>query len=141
MLWLLDSDLSWPEAVLVELILAGIAWNIAKLLTHNVRRFFELRHEIRREMLGVEGAGPWPSDQAEALRRGDPEPALFRELGFQMLLLAQTARLARWTLQVMGFDPIKAGDNLISLAHDPALGFRRARIAQALRFKHVAPRH
>ena len=141
MLWLLDSDLSWPEAVLVELILAGIAWNIAKLLTRNVRRFFELRHEIRREMLGVEGAGPWPSDREEALRRGDPEPALIRELGFQMLLLAQTARLARWTLRLMGFDPIKAGDNLISLAHDPALGFRRQRIAQALRFKLVAPRH
>jgi hypothetical protein len=139
MLWVLDSDLSWPEAVLVELVLAGIAWNIAKLLTRNVRRFFELRHTIRREILGVEGAGPWPSDQAEALRRGDPEPVVFRELGFQMLLLAQTAWLARRTLRLLGFDPVKAGDNLISLAHDPALGFRRRRIAQALRFKLLAP--
>jgi hypothetical protein len=139
MLWVLDSDLSWPEAVLVELVLAGIAWNIAKLLTRNVRRFFELRHTIRREILGVEGAGPWPSDQAEALRRGDPEPVVFRELGFQMLLLAQTAWLARRALRLLGFDPVKAGDNLISLAHDPALGFRRRRIAQALRFKLLAP--
>jgi hypothetical protein len=139
MLWVLDSDLSWPEAVLVELVLAGIAWNIAKLLTRNVRRFFELRHTIRREILWVEGAGPWPSDQAEALRRGDPEPVVFRELGFQMLLLAQTAWLARRTLRLLGFDPVKAGDNLISLAHDPALGFRRRRIAQALRFKLLAP--
>jgi hypothetical protein len=138
MLWLLDSDLSWPEAVLVELILVGIAWNIAKLLTRNVRRFFELRHMIRREVLGVEGAGPWPSDQAEALRRGDPEPAVFRELGFQMLSLAQTAWLARRALRLLGFDPIKAGDNLISLAHDPALGFRRRRVAQALRFRLLA---
>jgi hypothetical protein len=137
MLWVLDSDLSWPEAVLVEVILAGIAWNIAKLLTRNVRHFFELRHAIRREVLGVEGAGPWPSDQAEALRRGDPEPTVFRELGFQMLSLAQTAWLARRALRLMGFDPIEAGDNLISLAHDPALGFRRRRIAQALRFKLV----
>ena len=140
MLWVLDSDLSWPEAVVVELILVGIAWNIANLLSRNVRRFFELRHTIRREVLGVEGAGPWPSDQAEALRRGDPAPAVFRELGFQMLLLAQTAWLARRTLRLLGFDPIKAGDNLISLAHDPALGFRRRRIAQALRFKLLAPR-
>ena len=128
-----DTAMTWPEAVFAELILIGIAWNILKLATRNVRRFLELRYEVRQQMLGA-AAALWPSDEAAALRRGDPEPAVFRELGFQMLLLAQTAWLTRRALRLMGFDPIKAGDNLISLAQDPSLAFRRKAIARALRF-------
>ena len=133
-----DTAMTWPEAVLVELILAGIAWNILKLITRNVRRFFELRYEVRQNMLGV-AAALWPSDEAAALQRGEPEPATFRELGFQILMLAQNARLACWSLRLMGFDPVKAGDNLISLAQDPRLAFRRKVIAQALRFALLPP--
>jgi hypothetical protein len=132
-----DTAMTWPEAVFAELILAGIAWNILKLATRNIRRFFELRYEVRQQMLGV-AAALWPSDKAAALQRGDPEPATFRELGFQILMLAHSARLANWTLKRMGFDPIKAGDNLISLAHDPSLAFRRKAIARALRFALLA---
>ena len=128
-----DTAMTWPEAVFAELILIGIAWNILKLATRNVRRFLALRYEVRQQMLGA-AAALWPSDEAAALRRGEPEPATFRKLGFQILMLAHHARLASWTLRLMGFDPIKAGDNLISLAHDPSLAFRRKAIARALRF-------
>ena len=137
MLWP-DTAMTWPEAVFVELILIGIAWNGLKFITRNVRRFFELRYEVRRQMLGV-AAALWPSDEAAALQRGEPEPATFRELGFQILMLAHNARLACWSLRLMGFDPVKAGDNLISLAHNPRLVFRRRLIARALRFALLPP--
>lgn len=138
MLWP-DTDLSWPEAVVVEVILAGIAWNIGKFITRNVQRFFELRQEIREVLLGAAGAGPWPSDQAAAALRGDPEPATFRALGFQVLLLAQNAPFACWCLRLAGFDLVTAGDNLIGLSQAPGLAFRRERVAQALRFKLIPP--
>lgn len=137
MLWP-DTAMTWPEAVLVEVILIGIAWNILKFITRNVRRFFDLRYEVRQQMLGA-AAALWPSDEAAAIARGEPAPATFRQLGFQILMLAHQARLACWSLRLMGFDPVKAGDNLINLAHDPSLGFRRKAIARALRFALLPP--
>lgn len=133
-----DTAMTWPEAVFLELILIGIAWNGLKFITRNVRRFFELRYEIRQQMLGV-AAALWPSDEAAALQRGEPEPAIFRELGFQILMLAHNAQLACWSLRLMGFDPVKAGDNLVSLAQNPRLVFRRKLIARALRFALLPP--
>jgi hypothetical protein len=126
--------MTWPEAVVLELIVLGIVWNGGKLLTRNVRGFFDLRREVEWQMYpdNPDLLPPYP-------RAAERSPQACRELGFQILLLTQKARLAFHVLQLMGFDPIAAGDNLISLAQDPR-AFRRKVIARALRFKESKPR-
>jgi hypothetical protein len=126
--------MTWPEAVVLELVVLGIVWNTGKFLTRNVRSFFDLRREVEWQMYpdNPDLLPPYP-------RAAERSPRACRELGFQMLLLMQKARVAFRLVQLMGFDPIAAGDNLISLAQDPRVAFRRKLIARALRFKHGKP--
>jgi hypothetical protein len=64
------------------------------------------------------------------------EPAeTFGALGFELLLFAERARLSARFAKLMGYDAVKAGDQLVSLARDGELVFRCHAIAQALRFK------
>lgn len=127
--------MTWPEAVVLELIVLGIVWNTGKFLTRNVRSFFDLRREVEWQMYpdNPDLLPPYP-------RAAERSPQAIRELGYQMLLLMQKARVAFGLVRLMGFDPIMAGDNLISLAQDPRVVFRRKLIAHALRFKGSSPR-
>jgi hypothetical protein len=140
--------MTWPEGVALELILLGIGWSGFKFLTRNVRSFLELRQETRRQMQrfamdaprrpGHPAMSPEPEISPGRDSSADPDvqpgTEVFRQLGFQMLIFAHTARMAAWVVKIMGYDPIKAGDNLISLAQDTGLAFRRKSIADALRF-------
>jgi hypothetical protein len=148
------SDMTWPEGVALELVLLGIGWIGFRFLTRNIRDFLDLRFEIRRHMQRFATVAPLRSDAprmsvVETPPGADPSPidepslehgtAVFRQLGFRMLLFTQNARLAAWVVRMMGYDPVKAGDNLISLSHDTSREFRRKSIADALRFKDGAP--
>jgi hypothetical protein len=143
--------MTWPEGVALELIVLGIGWTGFKFLTRNVRSFLDLRLEVRRQLQrfamdaalrpGIQRApaGGERSPVGDSRPIDDPRlppgSEVFRQLGFRMLMFAQNARLAAWFVKMMGYDPIKAGDNLISLSHDAGLAFRRKSIADALRFK------
>jgi hypothetical protein len=143
-----EAPMTWPEGVALELILLGIGWMGFKFLTREIRGFLDLRREIRRELQRFamaearrSGERTPPGGEAPAADEPDPENGteVFRQLGFRMLSFAQNARLAAWTVRMMGYDPIKAGDNLISLSHDTGLAFRRKYILDALRFTEGMP--
>lgn len=139
--------MTWPEGVALELILVGIIWIGLKFCMRGIQRFFDLRLEIRRQMLRFSDQGLWPwgslrtsPDIGPILMHDpkydpspEPDAEVFRELGFRMLLLAQNAPLAVRVVKLMGYDPVKAGDNLISLVQEAAPAFRRKSIADALR--------
>lgn len=141
--------MTWPEGVAVELILLSVGWIGFNFLTRNIRSFLDLRIEVRLQMQRFAKDAPSPSSIQRTSPRGDPHlidhPPLeqgtevFRQLGFRMLMFAQNARFAAWVVKMMGYDPIKAGDNLISLSHDATLTFRRKSIADALRLKEDIP--
>jgi hypothetical protein len=130
------------ENTALELVLLAIAWVVFKSCSRSLRDFFDLRLQIQRQMQQFGNAGPRPSSgttpDADPHRMLDPnadQPAeMLRHLGIAMLLFAEKARLAIWIVKLMGYDPIKAGDNLISLSRDVGLKFRRRSIAAALRF-------
>jgi hypothetical protein len=63
----------------------------------------------------------------------------FAELGFRMLALAQNDRVAFWIVKMMGYDPIKAGDNLISFSQEAAPAFRLISVGEALRLEEAEP--
>jgi hypothetical protein len=130
--------MSWVEATIVELILFGIAWAAWTIVTRNIRAFFELRLRIKRTMERIANQGARaPATQGQAARpAGMMEPAeTFGALGFELLLFAERARLSARFAKLMGYDAVKAGDQLVSLARDGELVFRCHAIAQALRFK------
>jgi hypothetical protein len=125
------------------LVVMGIAWIVFRSCTRGIRDFFDLRLQIQRQMRQFSDAGARPPNgtksDADPHRIFDPktdQPAeMLRNLGIAMLLLAEKAHLAIWVVKLMGYDPIKAGDNLISLSQDVGMKFRRRSIAEALRFE------
>jgi hypothetical protein len=131
------------ENTALELVLLGIAWIVFKSCSRNIRDFFDLRLQIQRQMRRFGDAGSRPSSgqmpDADPHRDFGPDadhPAeMLRHLGIAMLLLAEKAHLAVWIVKLMGYDPIKAGDNLIGLSQDVGMKFRRRSIAAALRFE------
>jgi hypothetical protein len=135
--------MTWMENTALELVLMAIAWIVFRSCSRSLRDFFDLRLLIQRQMRQLGDAGSWPSSgtmpDADPHRNFRPDadhPAeMLRHLGIAMLLLAEKARLAIWIVKLMGYDPIKAGDNLIGLSRDVGLKFRRRSIAAALRFE------
>jgi hypothetical protein len=135
--------MTWMENTALELVVMAIAWIAFRSCSRSIRDFFDLRLLIQRQMRQLGDAGSRPSNgtmpDADPHRNFGPDadhPAeMLRHLGIGMLLLAEKARLAIWIVRLMGYDPVKAGDNLISLSQDPALKFRRRSIAAALRFE------
>jgi hypothetical protein len=131
------------ENTALELVLMAIAWIVFRSCSRSLRDFFDLRLLIQRQMRQLGDAGSWPSNHtmpdADPHRNVGPHadhPAeMLRHLGIAMLLFAEKARLAIWIVKLMGYDPIKAGDNLIGLSRDVGLKFRRRSIAAALRFE------
>jgi len=135
--------MTWVENTVLELVVMGIAWLVFSSCTRSIRDFFDLRLQIQRQMQQFGDAGSRPSigprPDADPHRDFGPDadqPAeTLRHLGIAMLLLAEKARLAVWVVKLMGYDPIKAGDNLIGLSQDVGMKFRRRSIAAALRFE------
>jgi hypothetical protein len=139
--------MTWMENTALELVLMAIAWIVFKSCSRSLRDFFDLRLLIQRQMRQFGNAGSRPSSgtmpDADPHRNfganADHPEVMLRHLGIAMLLFAEKARLAIWIVKLMGYDPIKAGDNLIGLSRDPGLKFRRRSIAAALRFAEDRP--
>jgi hypothetical protein len=141
--------MTWPEGVALELIVLAIAWNSFKFCTRSVQRFLELRLDIRRQMLRYLDQGTRPSQAPPARPDDGPHPTsdpdapqrleVFAELGFRMLSFVQNDRVAFWMVKLMGYDPIRAGDNLVSFSQEAAPAFRLISIAEALRLEEAKP--
>jgi hypothetical protein len=138
--------MTWPEGVALELVVLAIVWNSFKFCTRNVQRFLALRLEVRRQVLRFLdqaaqapparlGDGPHPASDPDA----PPRIEVFAELGFRMLSFVQNDRVAFWIVKLMGYDPIKAGDNLISFSQEAAPAFRLMSVAEALRLEEAKP--
>jgi hypothetical protein len=133
--------MSWIEATIVELILFGIAWAAWTVATRNIRDFFELRLRIKRTLERIADqaepapAGEGAQPQGTRAERMAAPAETFGALGFELLLFAQRAPLSARFARFMGYDAVRAGDQLVSLARDGELVFRCRLIAQALRFK------
>jgi hypothetical protein len=125
--------MSWFEATIVELTLFGLAWAGWNYATRHLRAFFDLRSRIGRQLLAMTAAGRSEIEPAGHPALAGPAETC-RELGYEMLLFAEKAPLSRRVAEFMLFDPVKAGDDLVSLAYDGRFAARRKSITAALRF-------
>jgi hypothetical protein len=119
--------MSWMEGIGVELMLFGLIWLGWNLATRNLRDFFDLRLRVRRHIERM-------ADRA----RSETEPAAAvvtcGELGYELLRFADRAPLSARLARLLGYDAVKAGDQLVSLARDGYLVFHCRSVARALRF-------
>jgi hypothetical protein len=134
---------TWVEGTGIELMLIGLIWLGWNLVTRNIRDFFELRLRVRRhiERMADPDARTRTAQAAPAAREaaGAQAAAGVGALGYELLGFAQRAPLSARFAKLLGYDAIKAGDQLVSLAHDGHLVFRCRLVAQALRFREDAP--
>jgi hypothetical protein len=134
---------TWVQGTGIELMLIGAIWLGWNLATRNIRDFFDLRLRIRRsiERMGDPEARMRPPKVAGAARAAEPAPAAegIRVLGYELLGFAHRAPLSARLVKLLGYDAIKAGDQLVSLARDGHLVFRCRLVARALRFREDAP--
>ena len=126
--------MSWMEGIGVELMLFGSIWLVWNLVTRNLRAFFDLRLRVRRHL-----------DRMADRARSGAEPmaatAISRELGFELLRFADRSPLSARVARHLGYDAVKAGDQLVSLAQDGQLVFHCRSVAQALRLQEEDASH
>jgi hypothetical protein len=131
--------MTWLEGTAVEIILFALIWAVWSYTTRHLSSFFDLRLRIRKHLQRMADTGQPHGVPEGSIRRAEvlgPEPAgMCRNLGYEMLLFVEKAPKSARLAQLMRFDPIRAGDDLISLAYDGRFAFRRGSIASALRFK------
>ena len=120
--------MSWLEGTAVELVLLATIWGSWSYATRNIRAFFELRLQVRRHLarLLAEAAFGPPELSLRAAAGGH------RRLGYAILRLADKAPISMRVLTFMRYDPLRAADNLISLAYDGQFIFRCKAVAKAL---------
>jgi hypothetical protein len=136
--------MSWFEATAIELVLFGLLWAGWRYCTRHLRAFFDLRLRVRRQILIMTAAGlAGEASAGELVTANLPLLAApgetCRELGYEMLLFAERAPLSARLAKFMLFDPVRAGDDLVSLAYDGRFASRRKSIATALRFADDPP--
>jgi hypothetical protein len=130
--------MSWLQGIVVELIVFGLIWAGWSYFTRNLRAFFELRERIRGQLRAMETASAGTGEmRAPAGVAQNPEQAAetCRRLGYEMLALVEAAPIAARLARFMLFDPLRAGDHLVSLSYDGSFAFRRNAIAAALLFR------
>jgi HAMP domain-containing protein len=128
----------------------AFAWFALELIGRPVRRFFDLRHTVRDQMLALANV---PTPQAretcitsEQIRQFDRDlknareaQGALRDLASQMLAFAESERAACIAVRPFGFDPSAAGNGLIELAkaldrHGPERARSQRTVETALRF-------
>jgi hypothetical protein len=132
---------SWVEGIGIELMLIGLIWLGWNLTTRHIRDFFDLRLRVRRHIERMADPGaPRRDPYTAAAPEAEPAPAAeaTRALGYELLGFAHKAPLSARVAKLLGYDAVKAGDHLVSLAGDGHLVFRCRLVAQALRFREDA---
>lgn len=122
------------EGIGVELMLFGLIWLGWNLATRNLRDFFDLRLRVRRHIERM-------ADRAGSHTEPVAATAISRDLGFELLRFADRAPLSARVARLLGYDAVKAGDQLVSLAQDGHLVFHCRSVAQALRFQEDEASH
>jgi len=130
---------TWVQGTGLELMLIGAIWLAWKLATRRIRDFFDLRLRIRRQLERMADPEARMRAAKAAAVPSEWEPAQaaegIRVLGYELLGFAHRAPLSAHLVKLLGYDPIGAGDQLVSLAGDGQLVFRCRFVAQALRFR------
>jgi hypothetical protein len=133
----------WIEGIGVELMLFGLAWLGWSLATRHLQHFFDLRLRVRRhiERMADADVSKRPAETAAAAPEREPSKAaeIAGTLGFELLSFAHRAPLSARLAKLLGYDAVKAGDQLISLSRDGEMVFRCRSVAQALRLREDAP--
>jgi hypothetical protein len=138
---------------LAAALVGACGWILLEFCGRPVRQFFELRREIRTEMLRfahVSAPNPaarflpsWSGDDFDfdaTLDEARTASELFRQMGARMMAFGETEWLAAKIVRAFGFEPVVAGYTLIKLSADLITygsdrAPHRAALAKALRFK------
>jgi hypothetical protein len=134
---------------------AAFAWIILEFIGRPLRRFFDLRGEVLRQLTMFANVFPLYKDipddsgaisgnmevldvpQAEIDRTHEAE-RIFRDLASQMRAFAGNETLALSACRMIGYDPFSAGSGLIGLSNSidkdrPERAFHKKTIAIALK--------
>src|SRR5215469_6338361 len=129
----------WVEGIGVELMLFGLAWLGWSLATRHLQDFFDLRQRIRRHIVRMADADaprhPAQATGAAPERDATKAAEVTGALGFALLSFAQRAPLSARFAKLLGYDAVRAGDQLVSLARDGELVFRCRAVGEALRLR------
>ena len=137
---------------LVTIAAAGVlGWIVLELLGKPIRAFFDLRDQVRAQLLLLANvAPPKPRETIStsleiqqynvALKAGREAQRILRDLGSQMLAFSEIERAACNWIAAFGFDAVAAGRGLIALSN---ISYRRwadcagfsSKIEEALRLK------
>jgi hypothetical protein len=137
---------------LVTIAAAGVlGWIVLELLGKPIRAFFDLRDQVRAQLLLLANvAPPKPRETVStsleirqydmALKAGRKAQRILRDLGSQMLAFSEIEIAACNWIAAFGFDAVAAGRDLIALSntYDRFWAGRadlRNKIEKALRFK------
>src|SRR5713226_9619243 len=137
---------------LVTIAAAGaLGWIVLEFLGKPIRTFFDLRHQVRAQLLLLANvAPPKPRETIStsleiqqynvALKAGREAQRMLRDLGSQMLAFSEIEIAACNWIAAFGFDAVAAGSGLIALSNinyrsrADCAGFSR-KIEEALRLK------
>jgi hypothetical protein len=111
--------------VLLAAIGAALGWIILEFVGRPVRQFFDLRREIRRQIIFLENldsVGLAPADITpqvfdEYCKKLSKAATTLRDLGSQAIAFDQTEWLAARVVRLLGLMPMQAGRGLIGLAN------------------------
>jgi hypothetical protein len=143
--------MQWYISIITVAGTGALGWVILEFVGRPIRAFFDLRRQVRRQMLLLANVTPPKPREAvsssreikeydEALKTIREAQRRLRELGSQMLALGESEVAARTAMAPLGFDPIAAGRGLIGLSdtydrHGAERAEFRSKIEAALRFK------
>lgn len=113
--------------LLLPAMIAIGAWGATEFVARPLRRFFDLRSEIRRKMIQYANVltvreiefmfdDPLLDDGAKERARLAEAVLMFRDLHSQMMAFGQTETLAAWAVKRLGFNPNEGGRGLIRLS-------------------------
>jgi hypothetical protein len=125
----------WAWQALVAGILGGmLGWVGAHFVGSPLRRFFDLRRDIRQKMLLANGLH-MPEDEKQIQEAKET----FRFLGAEMAAFADGEWLANWFLRRMGYFPAHAGRAVATFAwfigrESPRRDDATSALCRALRF-------
>lgn len=120
-------------SILVSVVTTLITFCVLEFIAKPVRRFFDLRREVSRQLALFANVGArWKrgvSSTAHIVpnalgekeeRRLDDAERVFRDLASQMRSFAQTDRLASSLVGAFGFNPFRASSGLFGLSNNIA---------------------